>query len=50
MGGTPRKLTCSGNSLKGMHAVRTRADVLKMMDELPTVTQVVVIGGGPYRP
>src|SRR6185312_13149761 len=45
-GGTPRKLTCSGHDLKGVHAVRTRADVLKMMDELPAVTQVVVIGGG----
>jgi len=45
-GGTPRKLTCSGHDLKGVHAVRTRADVLQMMDELPAVTQVVVIGGG----
>ena len=45
-GGTPRKLTCSGHDLKGVHAVRTRADVLKMMDELPAVTQVVIIGGG----
>jgi len=45
-GGTPRKLTCSGHDLKGVHAVRTRADVLKMMLELPIVTQVVVIGGG----
>ena len=45
-GGAPRKLTCSGHDLRGVHAVRTRADVLKMMDELPTVGQVVVIGGG----
>ena len=45
-GGAPRKLTCSGHDLRGVHAVRTRADVLKMMDELPAVGQVVVIGGG----
>ena len=45
-GGTPRKLTCSGHDLRGVHAVRTRADVLKMTDELPAVGQVVVIGGG----
>ena len=29
-----------------MTRLRTRADVLKMMDELPAVTQVVIIGGG----
>jgi 3-phenylpropionate/trans-cinnamate dioxygenase ferredoxin reductase subunit len=45
-GGEPRKLTCSGNDLKGVHAVRTRADVLKMMDELSTTEHVVIIGGG----
>ena len=45
-GGAPRKLTCSGHDLKGVHAVRTRADVLQMMDELSAVAQVVVIGGG----
>jgi len=45
-GGAPRKLTCSGHDLRGVHAVRTRADVLKMRDELPAVGQVVVIGGG----
>jgi len=45
-GGAPRKLTCSGHDLRGVHAVRTRADVLKMTDELPAVGQVVVIGGG----
>ena len=39
-GGNPRKLACSGHDLAGVHAVRTRADVLKMMDELPAVNQV----------
>jgi len=45
-GGTPRKLSCPGHDLKGVHAMRTRADVLKILLELPIVTQVVVIGGG----
>jgi 3-phenylpropionate/trans-cinnamate dioxygenase ferredoxin reductase component len=45
-GGEPRKLACSGHDLKGVHAVRTRADVLKMKDELSTTKRVVIIGGG----
>lgn len=45
-GGDPRKLTCSGHDLTGVHAVRTRADVVKMIGELETTNQVVVIGGG----
>jgi 3-phenylpropionate/trans-cinnamate dioxygenase ferredoxin reductase subunit len=45
-GGAPRRLTCAGHDLQGVHAVRTRADVDRMMTELPDVEQVVVIGGG----
>ncbi|WP_076073117.1 NAD(P)/FAD-dependent oxidoreductase [Sphingomonas montana] len=45
-GGSPRRLTCSGHQLRGVHGVRTRADVDRMMVELATVTRVVVIGGG----
>ncbi len=45
-GGSPRRLTCSGHSLTGVHAVRNRADVDRMIDELPQVSRVVVIGGG----
>ena len=45
-GGSPRKLTCSGHSLVGVHGVRTRADVDRMSGELATTTRVVVIGGG----
>ena len=45
-GGTPRKLNCAGHDLVGVHTVRTRADVDRMMAELPGVTRVVVIGGG----
>jgi 3-phenylpropionate/trans-cinnamate dioxygenase ferredoxin reductase subunit len=45
-GGSPRKLSCAGHDLRGVHSVRTRADVDLMMGELPQVEAVVVIGGG----
>ncbi|MCY1285450.1 Ferredoxin--NAD(P)(+) reductase fdr [compost metagenome] len=45
-GGAPRRLTCEGADLAGVHSVRTRADVDRMMVELERVTQVVVVGGG----
>ncbi|SDA20262.1 3-phenylpropionate/trans-cinnamate dioxygenase ferredoxin reductase subunit [Sphingomonas sp. NFR15] len=45
-GGRPRKLTCDGHSLRGVHAVRTRADVDQLIRELPQVERVVVVGGG----
>ncbi len=45
-GGAPRRLTCSGHDLIGVHGVRTRADVDRMIGELPAVSRVVVIGGG----
>jgi len=45
-GGRPRRLTCSGHGLKGVHSVRTRADVDRMIDELDNVSRVVVVGGG----
>ncbi len=45
-GGAPRRLTCDGHDLRGVHAVRTRADVDRMIGELPEVSDVVVIGGG----
>ncbi len=45
-GGAPRRLACSGHDLVGVHGVRTRADVDRMIAELPDVTRVVVIGGG----
>jgi 3-phenylpropionate/trans-cinnamate dioxygenase ferredoxin reductase subunit len=45
-GGSPRRLTCSGHDLAGVHGVRTRADVDRMIAELPGVTRVAVIGGG----
>lgn len=45
-GGAPRRLTCAGHDLRGVHAVCTRADVDQMIAELPGVERVVVIGGG----
>jgi 3-phenylpropionate/trans-cinnamate dioxygenase ferredoxin reductase component len=45
-GGEPRQLTCPGSDLKGVHAVRTRADVDAIMAALPAVQQIAIIGGG----
>lgn len=45
-GGSPRRLICAGHDLVGVHSVRTRADIDRLMGEVPTVTRVVVIGGG----
>ncbi len=45
-GGDPRKLTCPGAELGGVHGVRNRADVDAIMAQLPKVDQAVVIGGG----
>ena len=45
-GGAPRRLSCSGHDLVGVHGVRTRADVDRMMLELEMVSSVIVIGGG----
>ncbi|WP_242187396.1 FAD-dependent oxidoreductase [Sphingomonas sp. CARO-RG-8B-R24-01] len=45
-GGAPRRLSCAGHDLRGVHGVRTRADVDRMIAELPSVSRVVVVGGG----
>ncbi|WP_267381440.1 MULTISPECIES: FAD-dependent oxidoreductase [unclassified Sphingomonas] len=45
-GGQPRRLTCSGHNLRGVHEVRTRTDVDRLMDELADGRRVVVVGGG----
>jgi 3-phenylpropionate/trans-cinnamate dioxygenase ferredoxin reductase subunit len=45
-GGQARRLTCDGADLRGVHTVRTRADVDRLADELPAIRTVVVIGGG----
>ncbi|ATE66563.1 NAD(P)/FAD-dependent oxidoreductase [Rhizorhabdus dicambivorans] len=45
-GGAPRRLSCSGNDLPGVHGVRTREDADRMLAEMERTTNVVVIGGG----
>jgi 3-phenylpropionate/trans-cinnamate dioxygenase ferredoxin reductase subunit len=45
-GGHARRLSCQGHDLTGVHSVRSRADVDRMMGELATTTRVAVIGGG----
>lgn len=45
-GGEPRRLTCVGHHLTGVHSVRTRSDVDRLMGDLPRASTVVVIGGG----
>ncbi|MBZ6380183.1 NAD(P)/FAD-dependent oxidoreductase [Sphingomonas sanguinis] len=45
-GGHARRLSCDGHDLRGVHSVRTRADVDRLIAELSSVEQVVVIGGG----
>jgi 3-phenylpropionate/trans-cinnamate dioxygenase ferredoxin reductase subunit len=45
-GGSPRRLACAGYDLAGVHSVRTRADVDRLLGELDGVTRAVVIGGG----
>lgn len=45
-GGIPRRLSCSGTGLAGVHTVRSRADVDAIKSQLPSVRRAVVIGGG----
>ncbi|HTI31435.1 MAG TPA: FAD-dependent oxidoreductase [Sphingomonas sp.] len=45
-GGDARRLSCEGGDAAGLHTVRTRADVDKLLGELAAVETVVVIGGG----
>lgn len=45
-GGHARRLTCQGHDLVGLHSVRSRADVDRMIVELASTTHVAVIGGG----
>ncbi|KPF92492.1 pyridine nucleotide-disulfide oxidoreductase [Novosphingobium sp. AAP83] len=46
-GGDPRKLSCAGADLAGVHAVRTKEDADRLMRELDAgAKRAVVIGGG----
>lgn len=45
-GGHARRLSCAGRDFKGVHSVRSRADVDRIIAELAGVNRIVVIGGG----
>jgi len=45
-GGNPRKLSCDGHELAGVHTVRARADIDRILLELPAAKNAVIIGGG----
>ncbi len=45
-GGHARRLGCAGHDLAGVHTVRSRADIDRLVAELPGATDIVVIGGG----
>ncbi|MBO9604115.1 MAG: FAD-dependent oxidoreductase [Novosphingobium sp.] len=47
-GGDPRRLTCPGAKLKGIHYVRDRADADRMMAELDAGAKTVAVIGGGY--
>ncbi|HEX4695264.1 FAD-dependent oxidoreductase [Sphingomonas sp.] len=45
-GGQARRLACEGHDLAGVHTIRSRADVDRLVAELPGVNRVAVVGGG----
>lgn len=45
-GGDPRRLSCEGAGLNGIHYVRDKADVDTIMTELDGVRTAVIAGGG----
>ncbi len=45
-GGDARRLSCAGGDLAGVHSVRTRADIDRLIAELPNTERVAIIGGG----
>jgi 3-phenylpropionate/trans-cinnamate dioxygenase ferredoxin reductase subunit len=47
-GGDPRRLSCPGADLGGIHAVRDKADVDRLKSELEAGAKSVVVVGGGY--
>lgn len=45
-GADPKRLTCSGHDLAGVHTVRHKQDADRLAAELDSIQRVVVIGGG----
>lgn len=47
-GGDPRRLSCPGSGLAGVHVVRTRADCDRLMAEIDGGARTIVVIGGGY--
>lgn len=45
-GGHPRRLACPGHDLFGVHTLRSRADVDRLVEELTSAEDIIIIGGG----
>jgi 3-phenylpropionate/trans-cinnamate dioxygenase ferredoxin reductase subunit len=45
-GGVPRRLRCEGGDLASVHLVRCKAEVDRILAELPDARRIAVIGGG----
>ena len=46
-GGSPRRLSCGGTELEGLHEVRTRSDVDAIMADLDAgASKALIVGGG----
>lgn len=45
-GASPRRLSCPGHDLPGVHYVRTLSDAYGLRDDLQAATSVAVVGGG----
>ena len=45
-GAAPRRLSCIGHDVSGVHVVRSRRDVDQLIAELPNSRHVVIVGGG----
>lgn len=45
-GGRPRRLSCAGADLAGVHAIRTIADIDALKADLVPGARVVIVGGG----
>lgn len=47
-GGVPRQLNCAGSDLAGIHSIRDKVDVDRLIVELDAGAQTVVVIGGGY--
>jgi 3-phenylpropionate/trans-cinnamate dioxygenase ferredoxin reductase component len=45
-GGTARRLSCPGSDLAGVHVIRGRGDVDRLLAELDEAQRIAIVGGG----